>query len=249
MLKEALKKLVERTGYTLVRTDALRDAQRQRPITRDDFFELCFSRVNPDGFFFVQVGANDGKTNDPLYAHVTKRGLSGLAVEPQPDVFELLRKNYAPYPGVRCVQAAVAAHTGTLPFYTVRDSVKTRENFSRVTGIASFDEAVFRKTVRAKLPLGADVDAFIQATPVEALSFRDLFGRHGVTRVDLLQLDCEGYDYEILKTFDFGRYAPGVINLESLHFSDAVRDECEAFLAAHGYRSFRTRADICAYRA
>ena len=62
-------------------------------LSRSDFFNLYFSRI-PDDFFFVQIGANDGINHDPLHEYVTKYNLSGLVVEPQPDVFELLRKNY-----------------------------------------------------------------------------------------------------------------------------------------------------------
>jgi FkbM family methyltransferase len=249
MVKGIIRKLIERSGYTLTNLKVLRDPQLQKPITREDFFNLYFSKVDPSSFFFVQVGANDGKANDPIHPYVTKYGLSGIAVEPQADVFALLKKTYEGFKGVRCVHAAIAKETGKKPFYTVKESLKTKDNFSRVTGIASFDKEVFRKTVRNKLPPGAAVDDYVQETLIDTLSFADLARNYGIERIDLLQLDCEGYDYEILKTFDFGRFSPSLINLESMHFSEAVRAECEALLASRGYTSFRTRSDICAYKA
>ncbi|MEK7545962.1 MAG: FkbM family methyltransferase [Patescibacteria group bacterium] len=247
-LKGILRRIVERSGYTLMNLKVLRDPQRQKPITREDFFNLYFSKADPRTFFFVQVGANDGKTNDPIYPYVTRYGLSGIAIEPQADVYEMLTRTYGSFRGVRCVHAAIGAVTGRMPFYTVKPGFKTEKNFARVTGIASFDEAVFRKTLKNKLPPGAEADAYIQRTLIDVLSFEDLARTYAVTSIDMLQLDCEGYDYEILKTFDFGRFSPSLINLESMHFSQDVRLACERLLAEQGYRTFRTANDICAYR-
>ena len=41
--------------------------------------------------------------------------------------------------------------------------------------------------------------------------------KHRVSRVDLLQVDCEGYEYEILKMFDLQRFNPSLVNYESVH--------------------------------
>jgi hypothetical protein len=65
----------------------------------------------------------------------------------------------------------------------------------------------------------------------------------------MLQTDCEGYDQEILRSFDFERFSPTLINFESVHFSDAVREEIEGVLTARGYRIFRDGLwDTCAYK-
>ncbi len=248
MLKALAKKAIEMTGYTFMNLKVLRDPQRQKPITPTDFYNLYFSKINPSEFFFVQIGANDGVANDPIRPYVTKYGLSGIAVEPQKDVFDKLKENYAPYKNVTCVNAAIARSSGSMPFYTVKESLKTEKDFARVTGISSFDRSVFLKTVRNKLPAGAMPEEFMQISQVEALSFADLANRHSITRIDLLQMDCEGYDGELLKAFDFERFSPSLINFESMHFSDTLRKECEELLSAHGYATFRTRCDTSAYR-
>jgi hypothetical protein len=50
-------------------------------------------------FFFVQVGANDGIRDDALRPSVLKHQLSGVLIEPLPDLFAKLQRNYQ---GVRC---------------------------------------------------------------------------------------------------------------------------------------------------
>lgn len=247
-MKELLKKIVGLTGYSLVPTRILKDPQRQRPIKRDDFFNLYFSKVDPAIFFFVQIGANDGKSSDPIYPYVTKYCLSGITVEPQPDAFALLTETYRDYPGVTCVQAAVGEHSGTIPFYTVKESAKTKENQFPMTRIASFNKASIRRGLRKKIPPGANPEDYIQEVPVVALSFVDFMEQYAIQKVNFLQIDCEGYDYTILKTIDMAALAPEILNYESCLFSDAERAECEGYLVGLGYSLFRYGDDTCAYK-
>ena len=37
------------------------------------------------GFYFLDIGANDGVTNDPIFPFIEERGWRGLAVEPDPE--------------------------------------------------------------------------------------------------------------------------------------------------------------------
>src|ERR1700722_3021383 len=44
---------------------------------------------------FIEVGANDGRFGDPLRQYILKYQWKGVLVEPQPDIFERLKANYA----------------------------------------------------------------------------------------------------------------------------------------------------------
>jgi hypothetical protein len=57
-----------------------------------------------------------------------------------------------------------------------------------------------------------------------------------VPGVNLLQIDTEGYDFEIIKMVNFETLRPDVIHYEHRHLSDADRVACERLLASHGYR-------------
>lgn len=247
-VKQIIKRIVEKTGYGIVNTKVLKDPQKQKPITREDFFNLYFSRIDPDHFFFVQIGANDGKSSDPIYHYVTKYGLAGIVVEPQPDAFALLRDNYKDFSNVICVQTAIANKSGTLPFYIVKESAKTKDNRFPMTRIASFNEASVKRGLRKKIPKGINPDEYIQRVSIDALSFSDLLKQYGAEKVNVLQMDCEGYDYEILKTIDIEKLQPEIINCESCLFSDSERSEYELRLISLGYVFFRYGDDTCAYR-
>lgn len=247
-MKGVLKKIIELTGYSLVNTKILRNPQKQKPVTRDDFFNVYFSRIDPSTFFFVQIGANDGKSSDPIYPYVTKYNLAGVAVEPQPAVFERLAENYKEYPKVTCINAAIGSVSGPTPFYTVKKSAQTTDNWFPMTRIASFNKESIKRGLRKKIPFGTNPEDYIEETSLQALSFPDFLQQYRIDRVDFLQVDCEGYDYEILRKVDLRKLAPQIINCETCLFSDDERAEYEARLTELGYLFFRYGDDTCAYK-
>ncbi|MDP2593823.1 MAG: FkbM family methyltransferase [bacterium] len=117
-----------------------------------------------------------------------------------------------------------------------------------MTRIASFHKGVIAHSLIKKIPRGANPDDYIEATPVRMMDFSQLVRECDIEKIDLLQLDCEGYDYEVLKMVDFDRFSPSLINYESTHFSDQTRKECEDTLVSKGYRLFRYGSDTCAYK-
>ncbi len=54
-------------------------------------------------------------------------------------------------------------------------------------------------------------------------------------KIDWLQIDTEGFDFEIIKMFDIDNTRPEVIVYENIHFSTALQDECRGYLENHGY--------------
>lgn len=244
-IKRLIKDLISKSGYSIVRTKVLQDPQKNQLITRDDFFNLYFSRI-PKDFFFLQIGANDGVYNDPIHDYIVKHSLRGMAVEAQPDVFERLRQTYRGT-RVECVNAAIGPKD--LTFYTVRASAKNATNFTQMTGCASFNRQVMRRLLKKVIPKGANPDEYIEENAVPVMSFGDLVRSYHIEKIDMLQLDCEGYDHELLKMFDFDRFSPSLVNFESVHFSDKTREEIESMLRARGYQLFRDGIwDTCAYK-
>ena len=92
--------------------------------------------LRPD-FFFVNVGANDGVINDPIYPFIAKYGWRGIAVEPVPHVFERLRVNYRAFPDVVLEQVAISDQTR--PIWFVRPGSGSAEY--AVQQIGSLDAA------------------------------------------------------------------------------------------------------------
>ncbi len=99
-----------------------------------------------EDFFFVQIGAHEGQSGDPLTDLVIARGLSGVLVEPQPEIFAKLRSNYAQHTQLQFEQAAIAPADGTVAFYRVDAEFWHRNglNPGSESEISSLDAAQIR---------------------------------------------------------------------------------------------------------
>ena len=188
------------------------------------------------GFFFVQVGAFDGITNDPINRMVTRYDWAGVVVEPQPAVFERLTTTYAQHPKLTLRNAAVGDRDGTAALYCVRDAP------AWVDQLASLDRDVLLRHDRPGLHLSSK----IITTEVEVVTFDSLL--RGVERVDLLQIDAEGSDGSLIELFDLARWQPSIIQFEHRHLSLDEHEAALRRLVGHGYRVAVAPFDTVAYR-
>jgi FkbM family methyltransferase len=177
------------------------------------------SAATPD-FFVVQIGACDGLMADPIRAWIQKDRWRGILVEPQKLEFERLKNNYRnELDRVALENVAIADSEGTRTLYRVKDSELTSD-WQRGT---------------ASLLHRPDSERFT-AEVVPCITMDTLLSRHHVARIDLLQVDVEGYDFEIIKLIDFGKIRPRLIRYEHRHLRPADKHACKALLARHGYR-------------
>lgn len=178
---------------------------------------------------FLQVGAFDGVSNDVLHPLVRKYGLRGFLVEPQQDAFAKLKANYSDDPRLVFVNAAIGATDGAVPLYRIRPEAKGPEWLHQ---IASFDKNVIMKHAD-QVP---GLEAFLQVENVPCMSFSSLYKKFGIERVDLLQIDAEGYDAELLRLFDVPSRLPAIIRFEHKHLRLRDYERCLEALISDGYQ-------------
>ena len=156
-------------------------------------------RLQRPDFFFINIGANDGVSNDPIYPFMQRYGWRGIAVEPVPYIFEELRKNYRQFPRVAVEHAAIAATPRVLHFVPPE---ATPHDFVRQVG--SLHPDYLEKTIHLmrayqfRGPVEDDLEQRIQRIEVPCLTFDALLEKHRVQRVDFLNIDAEQNDFEIL---------------------------------------------------
>ena len=189
-------------------------------------------------FFFVQIGAHDGVHYDPIRPFVEKYHWRGLLVEPQPEVYQRLVANYASEPQLMFAKAAVAAQNGKATLYTFKKSPDLPDHASM---LASFN-------LGALVHNGHGYKGEIEPIIVPALDLNTLLSKHKITQVDLLQIDTEGYDYEIIKLLATASIRPDIIHFESAFLSASGKVECGEFLHSLGYRAVTIGNDTIAYR-
>lgn len=200
--------------------------------------------LRPRGeFFFVQLGANEGGEGDPIYRLVRQYKLPGLLVEPQLAAFEKLKAAYQGMDQVCLERVAIARERGSMTLY------KLNPKYAHLyphdpSGIASLSRDHIAKHVRG----GEFIPDLVIEETVKTVPLAELLEAHHVLRIDLLQIDTEGFDFEILKMVDFRRFQPTLINLEHLHLTPHDREACIELLLKKGYMVHFGHDDIVAYR-
>ena len=199
-----------------------------------------FSRRNKN-ITFLQVGANDGFFHDPLHKFIKKYGWRGVLLEPQPDVFKrYLSRLYANTAGVIPVNAALDHEDGTKPIYRIAFSdsrwATGLTSFSREAVEEAIDSGhVARCAARYGETLPDDRTQFIREEPIQCISPSTLLRTYGLSKLDWLQIDAEGYDYEIIKMMDIAKTSPRVIVFEDSHLSKQAYVDCSNLLRSNGY--------------
>lgn len=175
---------------------------------------------------FVQVGANDGARGDPLRKYILRNAWIGVLVEPQPEVYESLKANYAGLEDrLSFENVAISDQPGTVTLYRAALAPAGHDGASTV---ASMNAALTAMQLRQKA-------SELQRIRVPAVRLDDLIGKHGLHDLDLLQIDTEGYDWRVLQTLDLARTAPRLIQFEHGHLSPGDISRMTAHLNDHGY--------------
>lgn len=235
LVKRAIKGLLHRFGYDIVRRGENCDA----PFNLLELVVRAYVSTH-EQFYFVQVGANNGIRGDNLYPLVLSYHLRGLLVEPLPDQFEELRRNYATEPQVRFENCAIANEEDGRPLYRFRRAAAVPD---WAYGMASFD-----KRHLTKFKDTAALGRYIEVIPVPTMTFASLMAKHGIDHVSLLQIDTEGYDYEILKMVFAAGVSPPIINFEHQHLRGSDLVTCKQALVKNQYRYVNYGRDTLALR-
>jgi len=158
------------------------------------------------------VGANDPEIINNTYKFY-REGWTGINIEPHKLKFDRLVKCR---PNDINLNIGIANKNGVLEYYETKPD--THSTFSKAEMLA-FDP----KYVKV---------LHILQIPVKKLSA--VFKECGVSIIDFLTVDTEGYDLEILKSNDWVKYRPKIICIEINKGHDSI----DSFLCSVKYSEF-----------
>ena len=190
----------------------------------------------PEGkpFSLVQVGAHDGISHDDLYNFAIHRQLSGLLIEPQPELFKALENNYSKQPAIFCVNCAVHPGLSEVHLYRVNPAYLNQKP-QWANGIGS---------LQAEHITNAGIaPEHIEIIKVRAAPLMELIRQANIQHIDLLQIDTEGFDLEVLKMFDFTSIKPRYIRIEIQGLSGPDQQSVQAILQQQRYQGHRYGMD------
>ncbi|WP_018610998.1 FkbM family methyltransferase [Segetibacter koreensis] len=193
--------------------------------------------------FFLQIGSNDGVSNDPIHVYVKKNKWKGIAVEPVKSNFEKLKKTYKDYPEVVVVNAAVTSQNGKALIYKI-DERFLDQLPSWCTQLASFNKIVI-ESHKNILP---GIDKKITEEVVATININDYLREINVSKVDLIHIDTEGYDFEILKLIDIDKLDPDLILYEHKHLAPSTASDANKLLEQYGLSVFIGQYDTIAIK-
>ncbi len=211
--------------------------------------------VKEADFTVVQLGAFVGNTpNDPLYSKLSQRlNRSGgrlICVEPVKEHFAKLVENYRGAPSVFCENVAIADRTGEATFYRLGVDPVAHGYPDWLLQLGSLKNDRMG-SLWDRFENDPNLKEFYLKHRVEetvnCLTFAELLRRHGVTKVDLLQMDVEGFEFEILSTIDFGQTPIRFLNYESVLLHERQKD-AEGLMTAAGYDFLNHGQDTFCYR-
>lgn len=185
----------------------------------DDFIiQSIFESIGIKTPTFLDVGANEPF----MYSNTAllyKRGSRGINVDANPNCIALLEK-HRPEDNNVCI--GVGPEEATLPFYM----------FSEISGINSFHKEKAEEFAERS----NHVIKKVMNIPIVTLkTIIDTYADHVFP--DYFSIDVEGFDYDILKSYDLSKNGPKVITVEvyGLYNEDGDSDKIKDLLKGYGY--------------
>lgn len=238
-MKQLTKNLLDWLGYRveslrytpqhLLRTECVRQLEFDDVVCRYmfDHGQTCT---------FIQVGAYDGITADPLRRYIERCGWRGVMLEPQPGAAAKLRHLYGDNSNIIILQGAVDKEYALRTLYTVAsDSLPPW-----AAGMASFD----REHIVRHDHLLPGIGRYIRELRVDCIPFEEVLKslpRDG--QLDLLQIDAEGADGRILSWFPFEHIKPPIVHWEAKNLTKNEQEVTLDLMCSHGYRIARSGSE------
>jgi len=191
--KTAILKFLGKFGYELVLHYDLPPLTSTTDILEAVVFNYL-RKKGSDQFAFIQVGANDGITVDPIRPFL-RETWRGVLIEPNPSVFNLLEKNCSAFPLLKLENVAITETEGEMDLFVPNESV---------------DASLRTDVVTPKL----GVLPGREAVKVRCITLAALLQKHRITDLDLFLVDAEGYDYKIMMQLLGTSLRPPILQFE-----------------------------------
>jgi FkbM family methyltransferase len=200
----------------------------------------CIEQKNE--FSFIQIGSNDGKSNDPLFYFIKNYKCRGVLIEPVKYIFDQLKENYQDIQNVHFENNAVSNNNFFQDFYSIIESTNA-EIPKWYKGLSSFklDTILSHKN---RIP---NLEKLIVKQNIQPITFQSILDKYRIKNLDILHIDNEGFDYEIIKTINFFDFCPAILLFESKHLSDTDYKTCLKSLRVHYKTIRRNKGDTICY--
>jgi FkbM family methyltransferase len=193
--------------------------------------------------YFILVGANNGEQQDFITDAMINASTFAILIEPVHEYFLKLKDKYNDGAQVFLENYVVSWKSGKRILYRL----KTDESLPAwSSGLGSFYKEV--------IEVHGNQIPFLQRNLIKeyvrCIALNDLIAKHHLPKINIIQIDTEGYDYEILKVMEVQGIFPDIVIYEYLHVTFNQYFSSIALLEKMNYRVLNntTSTDIIAVR-
>ena len=199
----------------------------------------------------VQVGANDGKINDPIYNFVMKykKNTNILLIEPQPELLHILKENYSGHPSAVFFSGAIG-QPDTISLYRVKPDLwphynppylKDAPSYRVPSGFTSYSIEHVYNHARGNFKIDLPLAHCVEEIRVACQNLLPLMSKLSWTHdIDLLQIDTEGADDITLMSCNISQLKPKLICFETIHLGQKRCAQIAEYLIGEGYELIRS---------
>ncbi|MCU4739787.1 FkbM family methyltransferase [Natronoglomus mannanivorans] len=199
-------------------------------------------------FNIIQVGANDGKYNDPIYDFVKdhKDTTNIILVEPMESVIPYLEENYSYHPSSKIVNKAIGdQELSSIRLYGVDQDYwgdinagygEDWPDYRIPTGVTTTNKDQLLQWISKNVRSDSNPENIIEGFDVETVRPDSVIDEsQNMNDVQLLQVDAEGMDDKIVYSFLESDIHPNIINIESKHLSQTRQEKYDEKMKSEGY--------------
>ncbi len=210
------------------------------------FAESLLKNSEINEFLVVQVGANlglDGNLNDPIKKFfLNNLSVKAILIEPMNEYLSIVKKQYSENSNFHYENIALGHAEGSLNLMRFKPGIEYDKKY--YDGLATLKEnRISELKNRAKNDKTIE---YLEEITVPVFTANYIKEKYEIDNLDILQIDTEGFDLIIIKSFFDANVFPTIINFE---FTELTKDEfstCLGLLEKFNYKLIRNGSDILA---
>ena len=189
----------------------------------DIIVEFIIGAKKIKAFTYLDIGANHPVKFNNTYRFY-EAGYKGVCIEPDPYVFAVLSKKR---PKDICLNIGIGSNaTDKADFYIMNNPGLNTFSKEEAAAYEKNNHGKIREIIQVPLKT------------VEQVIDENFYGKSPV----FINLDVEGLDEAILKSFPFHKYRPAIFCIETVHYTEDAssdkRTEIFDLMHAQGYKAF-----------
>tara|TARA_B100000900_G_C20576148_1_gene715398 strand:- start:247 stop:1008 length:762 start_codon:yes stop_codon:yes gene_type:complete len=181
----------------------------------------------------IQIGSNDGISNDPLRKYIVQNDWDAVLIEAVPNIFKRLSNLYKDNDKVITLNVAISPSASSMKFYSVSPNAEVELGDRCPNGYDQLGSFQRENIIKHRKGI---LEPFITELEIPIKRIDQIVDEFNFDGFEVLHIDCEGYDLEVISTMSFSIHKPQYIIIEHKHMKEADKDKFIGDMTKIGYQ-------------